>query len=91
MDNPFKAIDLRLSNIENLLLDLKHSTSKQKPLPPKENDIPFLTKKQAAKKLSCSTSTIDNYARAGKLTRHYLGRVVRFKEEEVLDLVKSGH
>lgn len=88
MNNPFEVIDSRLSNIETLLLDIKHGTLKPHPEPPGESSEPFLTKKQAARKLNCSTSTIDNYARAGSLTRHYLGRTVRFKLEEVLALVQ---
>lgn len=46
----------------------------------------FFTKKQAARHLNCCTSTIDNAARAGKLTRHYLGNTVRFRIEEVKKL-----
>jgi len=55
---------------------------------PAENK--FLTKKQAAQKLGCSTSTIDNAARAGKLERHYVGRSVRFRLEEVLALAQPA-
>lgn len=46
----------------------------------------FFTKKQAAKHLNCCTSTIDNAARAGRITRHYLGKTVRFRIEEVKKL-----
>lgn len=57
--------------------------------PPKgESECLLLTKKQAAKFLACSTSTIDNFARAGKLTRYYLGKTVRFKEEELMTLAQ---
>jgi hypothetical protein len=31
MNNPFEIIDARLSNIENLLLDLKHSSNDHLP------------------------------------------------------------
>ncbi|HMO39890.1 MAG TPA: helix-turn-helix domain-containing protein [Saprospiraceae bacterium] len=52
----------------------------------------FMTKRQVAKMLSCSTSTVDNYRRAGKLTPYYLGekyRAVRFKRKEVLGLLED--
>ena len=49
-------------------------------------EVLFFTKKQAARHLNCCTSTIDNAARAGKLTRHYLGNTVRFRIEEVKKL-----
>jgi excisionase family DNA binding protein len=53
-----------------------------------KNDEDLLTKKEAAIFLKCSTSTIDNYARSGILTRFYLGRSVRFKRKELLQLIK---
>ena len=33
MTNPFEVIEARLSNIENLLLDIKHPTKAPEPLP----------------------------------------------------------
>jgi excisionase family DNA binding protein len=44
---------------------------------------------EAAALLSCSRSTIDNAARAGKLRRHYIGKAVRFTRGEVLALAKA--
>jgi excisionase family DNA binding protein len=61
---------------------------KQEPTEREPREPAFLTKKQAANKLSCSPSTIDNAARAGRLKRHYIGKGVRFKLEEVLALAK---
>lgn len=55
-----------------------------------EAETPFVNKRQAARLLSCSPSTIDNLARAGKLTRHYVGKKgVRFTREEVLALAET--
>lgn len=88
MDNPFQIIDARLSNLENLILDLKHSTIPkllEKPKHPNPNQ--FLTKKEAAKLLSCSVSTIDNYRRAGKLKRYNIGSSVRFKRTALLGML----
>ena len=48
----------------------------------------FVSKRQAARLLSCSPSTIDNHARAGQLTRHYVGKAVRFDRQQVLGLAK---
>ena len=80
-------------DIESLIIDcmkvvIKHHLPKQESLLLKESEL-FLTKKQAAKKLNCSTSTIDNYARAGKVMRYYLGKTVRFKLDEVLALATT--
>ena len=57
-------------------------------LPPGEAGSAFISKREAARLLSCSPSTIDNHARAGHLTRHYIGKAVRFDRVQVLSLAK---
>lgn len=64
--------------------------------PTRRDEIPaeagqaFVSKKQAARLLSCSPSTIDNHARAGRLTRHYVGgKSVRFDRLQVLALAQK--
>lgn len=55
-----------------------------------EPESNLLKKRDAARLLSCSTSTIDNLARAGKLTRHYVGKkAVRFDREQVLSMAEQ--
>jgi len=50
---------------------------------------PYVTKKEAARILGCSQGTIDNFARAGRLKRHYLGKKnVLFEREQVLEIIK---
>lgn len=85
MSNPFDDIAARLARIEALLEEAKNTPAPTPPPAPTEDDL--LTKRQAAALLRCSTSTIGNFARAGKLQRFYLGRVVRFKRGEVLNLI----
>lgn len=82
------------NEVENLVLDCLDTALKRfapptqnTPIPPADDD--FLTKGEAAALLSCSRSTIDNAARAGKLRRHYIGKAVRFKRGEVAALVKT--
>ena len=59
----------------------------------KDQDAPesnFVKKKDAAKLLSCSTSTIDNLARSGHLTRKYVGKKgLRFDREQVLSMAEK--
>jgi excisionase family DNA binding protein len=57
-------------------------------LPSGEAGSAFISKREAARLLSCSPSTIDNHARAGHLTRHYIGKAVRFDRVQVLSLAK---
>lgn len=55
-----------------------------------EQEGNMLKKKDAARVLSCSTSTIDNMARAGRLTRHYVGKKsVRFDRAQVLSIAEQ--
>ncbi len=50
---------------------------------------PHVSKKEAARLLSCSQSSIANFARAGKLKRFYVGKSVRFDRREVLGLAQA--
>lgn len=51
----------------------------------KATDVPeMLTRKEAAKFLSVSASTLDNWAAAGKVSKHRSGATTRFKKSELL-------
>mgnify|MGYP001798572602 CR=1 FL=1 len=92
MDNPFKMLADRLNTLENLLLDLKHETLPQLFKAQKEEELDqdrLLTKKEAAQLWGCSTSTIDNYRRAGILTPYRLGSAVRFKYAELKEAMEQ--
>lgn len=90
MTNPFEELDKRLSAIESIL----HEISTREPIVQVKQDEPdpeqLLTKKEAAKLLKCSTSTIDNYRRAGVLVFTKLGRSVKFRREDILALAKPA-
>jgi len=48
----------------------------------------FVNKKEAAKILGCSVSSIEVFARSGKLKKHLVGaKAVRFLRSEVLGLI----
>jgi hypothetical protein len=47
---------------------------------------PYVSKKDAAKLLACSPGTIDNFARAGRLSRSYVGKSVKFLRSEVVQI-----
>ena len=51
----------------------------------------YVSKKEAARMLGCSQGTVDNFARAGKLRRSYLGKSVRFERAQVLGLTSLHH
>lgn len=73
MNNPFEIIEQRLSNIELLLLDMKH--------PPKESK--FISRLEARKKLGISMPTLDKALKDGTLIGHRIGGRVLLKELEL--------
>ena len=58
-------------------------------MPKKSEPNDYVTKKEAAKLLSCSVSTIDNYRRSGKLNRYNVGSAVRFKRAEIISIIED--
>lgn len=91
MDNPFEFIAAQLNSIEARLQKLDSLISNPTTGANQSGEAaPYVSKREAARLLSCSQSTIDNYARAGRLKRHYIGKSVRFDRLEVLSLAK-GH
>jgi excisionase family DNA binding protein len=88
MINPFEIISERLSNIEMLLLDLKHKGGSA--------DYPLSSKSQYSKGeepirmedvsrlLQVSDTTVRDWIRKGALPCHRKGRRVYFFKSEVL-------
>lgn len=88
MDNPFLPISERLTRIELLLGEVVSRT------PPPQvlsaiTENRFLSKKESAAIAAVSTSTIDNWGREGKISRHYFGGSVRFWLPELMDFLRS--
>lgn len=87
MINPFETIDARLSNIENLLLNLKIS--------PKEignqlNADQLLTIQEAANFLHLSVPTIYGYVSKNNIPFSKKGKRLYFSKQELTDWVKTG-
>jgi len=76
MSNPFEAINLRLSNIENLLLEIKYK-------PIEEEKDENLTVKETAELLKVSEQTIHNYIRRGVITAQKVGRILLIKRDDI--------
>jgi len=87
MNNPFETIDSRLSNIENLLLDLKHNpnnTSNQTD----QNEL--LTVQDAAKFLTLSVPTIYGLIQRKELPVMKRSKRCYFSKDDLLSYVKAG-
>ena len=85
MNNPFEVIDERLSNIESLLLDIKHR-------PIEEEKSENLTVKETAEVLKVSEQSVHNYIKRGTLSAQKVGRILLIKRvdlENALTEVKS--
>jgi len=85
MNNPFETISQRLSNIENLLLDIKHK-------PIEEEKSENLTVKETAEFLKVSEQSVHNYIKKGFIPAQKVGRILLLKRtdiEQSLNDVKS--
>ena len=85
MNNPFETINKRLSNIESLLLDIKHR-------PLEEEKSENLTVKEVAEVLKVSEQSVHNYIKKGFLNAQKVGRILLIKRadlDKALQDVKS--
>ncbi len=78
MNNPFQTIDARLSNIENLLLDIKHLPKED--LSNKRYDL-----KEASTITGLSTQTLRAHIKKGIIKGDRLGRKFSIKHTELFD------
>jgi excisionase family DNA binding protein len=81
--NPFETIDIRLNEIERLLIDLKHR-------PADSTDGDLLTVKQTADFLDLSVKTIYNLISRQELPVMKRGKRCYFSRQDLIDYLKSG-
>ncbi|CAA0227744.1 helix-turn-helix domain-containing protein [Tenacibaculum maritimum] len=89
MNNPFKNIDERLSNIENLLLDIKHIPKENKLTIPKDEwlDLNELVAYDPEKR---SRNTFYRYTSKGLIPHHKPNKKLIFLKSEIDEWLKSG-
>lgn len=85
MKNPFEVIEARLSNLENLILDLKHQSFD--PTPP-GNEL--LTIEQAAEFLSLTKPTIYTMVSRGIIPSMKRSKRLYFSREDLMNYIKRG-
>jgi excisionase family DNA binding protein len=84
MSNPFEALENRLSNIENLLLDIKHK--------PEATENKLYSVAQLANYAGVSELTIRNWITEGKIQAKRIGRRLFIEQTQFakgLEEVKS--
>ena len=87
MNNPFEVIEARLSSIENLILDLKHTHQTIEPTAQTEQ---LLTIQEAAEFLSLSVPTLYSKVSKNELPVMKRSKRLYFSRTELLDYLKVG-
>ena len=87
MNNPFEAIDNRLSKIENLILDLKQTF---KPIEKSNQSEELLTISETAKFLSLTVATIYSKVSRKELPYMKRGKRLYFSRQELIEYLKQG-
>ena len=82
MSNPFETIDKRLSNIESLLIDIKHRPKED--LSNKRYSI-----KEASEILGVIPLTIRNHIKSGNIKAEKLGRKYYILHSELYDALNE--
>lgn len=88
MNNPFELLDRRLSLIETLLLEIKHTKTKGPEV--SANDDPlndFIPKQEVRGKLA-SSATLWQWEKAGKIKSYGIGGKRFYKRSELTAAIK---
>ena len=86
MDNPFNIFfqQLKIEIVEETTTAVVKALLSQKE--GKEESVIYLNRKEAAKLLSCSLTTLSSYQKKGYIPFYRIGRKVYFKKGELLNL-----
>ena len=86
MNNPFAEIEVRLSNIENLLLDLKHQPKQVST----DQTEQLLTVQQVAEMLGLTVPTLYGFTHRNEIPFNKKGKRLIFLKQEIINWVKEG-
>ena len=79
--NPFEVFDARLTEIQSLLVEIRHR--KEEPQPTDKSDT-YIDQKRVAELLDVSTVSVWQYERNGLLKSYRIGNLKRFLLSEVM-------
>jgi excisionase family DNA binding protein len=85
IQNPFAVLDARLSNIESILIDLKHPEST---INSKQSQT-ILDTDQLMAKLGVTRPTLSKWRKEGRIPFIQVGAVVRYDLDKVLEALES--
>jgi excisionase family DNA binding protein len=83
MTNPFEVIEARLSNIENLLLDIKHPTKAPEPLPDR------ITLQDACELTGQSKGQLYKMTMLGTIPFSHFGKRLIFSRKALTEWMES--
>lgn len=95
IQNPYQIIMSRLGDIETHLIHLKRKANQEENHQSGEIEKIegegelYLSKHKVARLAGVSPSTVDNWARAGKIARYRFGSSVRFNLPELKEFLES--
>lgn len=84
--NPFESLDTRLSNIESLLIDIKHRPAEKSGT----TDDDLMTVAQTANYLSLSVATIYGMISRGELPVMKRSKRCYFSKADLIQYLKEG-
>jgi excisionase family DNA binding protein len=89
MGNPFETLDLRLSNIENLLLNITQRSDR--PIPPDDSDE-ILNIRQASELLGLAVPTLYSMVSERRIpfSKEPKGKKLMFVKSELISWVKTS-
>ena len=90
MKNPFDMLETKidgLSEQQDIIYERLKALDGKLSVP---IELRLVTKKEAAEMLSCSLMTIHRLVKKGKLTPRKIDTHVRFKYQDILDLVDAS-
>jgi len=88
MYNPFESIESRLSNIENLILDIKHLPENNSSILSKDNDPKTI--QQISKITNYKVKTLYGYCQNNTIPYHKKNGRIFFFKAEIIEWIKSG-
>lgn len=88
MNNPFEIIEERLSNIENLLLDIKHKPTQEQVLVEPEDKL--LNVRETAMFLDLTVPTIYSKVSRGELPCMKRSKRIYFSKVDLMEYLRMG-
>ena len=79
--NPFEVFDARLTEIQSLLVEIRH---RKEELQPTGSNDTYIDQKRVAELLDVSTVSVWQYERNGLLKSYRIGNLKRFLLSEVM-------